>query len=87
MVIIIIIIFFFVIVLIVVVSMVMMPVPLMLPPVTMMFFPVQMVVRDVRPAGAEDGIDFGDTTAGAHETSKVSENEPELAGVTEDTSR
>jgi hypothetical protein len=46
-----------------------------------------MVVRDVRPAGAEDGIDFGDTTAGAHETSKVSENEPELAGVTEDTSR
>ncbi len=48
---------------------------------------VQMVVRDVRPAGAEDGIDFGDTTAGAHETSKVSENEPELAGVTEDTSR
>jgi single-stranded-DNA-specific exonuclease len=48
---------------------------------------VQMVVRDVRPAGAADGIDIGDTTIGAQDVSREPLDEPELAGVTQDTSR
>lgn len=48
---------------------------------------VQMVVRDVRPAGAVDGIDIVDTTVGAQDVSRGPQDEPEPAGVTRDTSR